>query len=92
MTPSMIDLDFLKNYLRIDHDLDDIELELYLASSKSYIQNYTGLSESEMDEHIEFSIPILMLCSHFYENKSVAVSKSAIDKIFGNILNMHRRS
>ena len=91
MLPSQIDLAFLKNYLRIDHDLDDVELSLYLSASKSYIQNYTGYDEFDMDEHIEFSIPILMLCSHFYENKSIVVSKSTSDTIFASILNMHRR-
>ena len=93
MLPSQIDLHFIKNYLRIDqdNDLDDMELSLYLTVARSYIENYTGYYDYEIDENPEFSIVILMLVAHFYENKTIVADKSTTDYIFNSILAMHRR-
>lgn len=88
--PSNISVEFVKKYLRIEHDLDDIELHIYLESAKSYIQNYTSMTIEELDNHKEVIICVLMLCSHFYENKSLIVDKNTEDSIFNNILSLHR--
>ena len=32
-TPNDLTIDIVKNYLRVDHNLDDVEITLYLKSS-----------------------------------------------------------
>lgn len=87
-----IDLNIVKNYLRIDHDLDDAELQLFLNSAKSYVKKYIG-ADKETPLDIELCIPIFNLVSHFYEQRGVtALSNEKIDEIFGDILTVNRMS
>lgn len=90
INPQNIPLSFVKQYLRVDHDLDDVEIGLALLSAQTYVKNYIKLEEDqEMD--MDLLIPILTLTAHFYESKS-AYSKSSekIDGILHTILNMSR--
>ena len=89
--PSNISVEFVKKYLRIEHDLDDMELHIYLESAKSFIESYTSMSIEELDNHKEVIMCILLLCSHFYENKAIVIKdRMTEDKIFRNILSLHR--
>ena len=83
-----LDVDMVKQYMRIEHNLDDAELGLYLKSAKSYVLNYVG---EEYSQSIELIMPVLMLISHFYENKTpMNVSNAKYDFVFKDILWMHR--
>lgn len=87
---SMYDLDvaIVKQYMRIEHDLDDMELALYLKSAISYVEKYV---DEEFLQDIELVMPVLMLISHFYENKTpMNVSNAKYDHIFKDILWMNR--
>lgn len=87
---SMYDLDIatVKQYMRIEHDLDDMELTLYLKSAISYVEKYV---DEEYSQDIELVMPVLMLISHFYENKTpINVSNAKYDHIFKDILWMNR--
>ena len=83
-----ITLDFVKQYMRIDHDLDDLELDLYLRSAINYVTKYVG--ETFIDD-VDLVMPVLMLISHFYENKTpMNDGTSKYDYIFRDILWMNR--
>ena len=83
-----LDVDMVKQYMRIEHNLDDAELGLYLKSAKSYVFNYVG---EEYSQSIELIMPVLMLISHFYENKTpMNVSNAKYDFVFKDILWMNR--
>ena len=83
-----LDVSIVKQYMRIEHDLDDFELELYLKSAKSYVRKYV---EEDYVDDIELIMPVLMLISHFYENKTpMNVSNAKYDHIFKDILWMNR--
>ena len=83
-----LDVSIVKQYMRIEHDLDDFELELYLKSAKSYVRKY--VQEDYVDD-VELIMPVLMLISHFYENKTpMNVSNAKYDHIFKDILWMNR--
>lgn len=87
---SQLDLAFVKDFLKIDYDDDDKELELYIRASYSYIQNNTRLSTEELDEKADLLVVALQLISHFYDNKSIKVSQgSNIDKMFTSILRQY---
>ena len=84
-----IDLDFFKNWLRIDHNLDDAELSLCLAAAKSNVQNVIGVELTE-DSDPELIIVVLNIASYYYQNKTVGTDKNHVpDKIYQAILSMH---
>lgn len=83
-----LDVEMVKQYMRIEHTLDDAELGLYLKSAKSYVVNYVG---EEYSQGVELVMPVLMLISHFYENKTpMNVSNAKYDHIFRDLLWMNR--
>lgn len=84
-----IDLDFFKNWVRVDHDLDDAELTLCLLSAKSNVGNIIGQEITEESDP-ELMIVILNLASHYYYNKTMAKDKNFVpDDIYHSILSMH---
>ena len=84
-------LDIVKHYMRIDFDLDDFELELYLKSAISYVRKYVEIDNTDEKLDVEMVMPILMLVSHFYENKSpVNVSNEKLDVIFHGLMWMNK--
>ena len=84
-----IDLDFFKNWVRVDHDLDDSELTLCLLSAKSNVSNIIG-ENITLDSDPELFIVILNLASYYYYNKTMSVNKNFVpDSIYNSILSMH---
>ena len=92
VTPENIPLQYAKQYLRVDHDLDDLEISLALVSAQSYVRKFIGIEDGEpMD--IELIIPILALTSTYYENKTaIGTSNQKIDAILESILSLNRRN
>lgn len=92
LSPSEITLDMVKNYLRVDHNLDDMEITMCYQSAITYVRKYLGLdSVEELD--VDLSLPILSLTCHFYESKSVLQpANEKMDAIFSGILNLNRVS
>lgn len=68
---STLDLDFVKHYLRIDFNDDDIELQLYLDSSKLWLLNYTGKTVEELDAKQYSVLVVLMMVAQSYEQKEM---------------------
>lgn len=90
-TPEKLSLDFVKCYLRVDHDLDDAEIEVALKSAISYVKKYIGTSSDLLDD--DLIIPILTLVAHFYENKTaIGKSNERIEHIVSSILHMNREA
>lgn len=87
-----INLIFLKQYLRIDEDFndDDIELQLYLQTAKEYLIKYTNLSYEKLNESYGAVICCLMLVAHFYENKSITTTQQHLDKVFKSLMDIDR--
>lgn len=91
ITPDNLPLDFVKSYLRIDHDFDDVELQLMIKAAKSYIRNNLRVEKDE-ELDTELVIPMLTLVAHFYENKTTLMkSTEKIDIMFNSILSLHRK-
>ena len=90
ITPDNLPLKFVKQYLRVDHDLDDLEIAVALRSAQAYVRKYIKIdSEQEMD--LDLVIPILSLTAFYYENKT-AIGKSSdrVDSIIAGILDLNR--
>lgn len=91
---STIDYTNVKSYLKIEDDftLDDNDIKIATKSAKSYVKNYTQLSESELDLYEELIIAVFKIASDFYHNRS-AVSNGVnqvFDIMLQNILNNAR--
>lgn len=71
-------LNELKEYLRIDGDEEDSSLSLFVQSAISYLGN-AGIKKpidpfekvDEVDIHSQYRLAILMLTTHWYENRLV---------------------
>ncbi|WP_228636061.1 head-tail connector protein [Clostridium perfringens] len=81
MKVSSIDVPFVAQYLNLIIEEDEeyeeemsmleVELEAYISAAKSYLINYSGLTEEQIDE-MEFMVfPTLLLIADMYENKSM---------------------
>lgn len=92
ISPDTLTLEFVKAYLRIEHDLDDLEIEVYMKAAISYVRNYIKIPQEEQMEY-ELIIPILALTAHYYENKTVVQKATEkIDMMISSCLDMNRRN
>lgn len=90
IAPDTLTLEFVKQYLRVDHDLDDLEIQVAMKSAVSYVKKYIKLADGEPLDY-ELIMPILTLISHFYENKSLmGKPNERIDALISSILDMNR--
>lgn len=83
----------LKNYLRIDHDEDDLLLETILAAGKQYISGQTGLPLSEWEEKQDLTIALMVLCCDMYDNRSYNVQStrtSSVNQVIDTIISQYR--
>lgn len=93
MRVSEIDLSVICDYCRIiEEDLSDAEkltLDALKQAAISYCAKYTGLTEIQLDEHEDITVAALTLISDMYDNRSMYVDKSNINRTADVILNMH---
>lgn len=74
MKLSEIDVPFVKEYLRQDGDEDDKLIGAILEGAKDYIVNYTGQSLEQLEEGEDLTIAVLVLCTEFYDNRTISVN------------------
>lgn len=90
-SPDELTVDIVKHYMRIEHDLDDFELKIYLKSALAYVRKYIGIDDPKIPLDVDLIIPTLMLVSHFYENKTpINNNNSKLDSVFNSLLWMNR--
>ena len=91
---SEITIDDVANYIRAT---DTEGIDTYLNIAKSYISSYTGIpvtnEEGEsIDDFPDFVIVVYVLCQDMYDNRTLYVDKSNINKVVQSILDMHTRN
>ena len=86
MKVSEITLDVLKQYLRVAGAADDILLKAILAGAIQFSVNYTGLSETDLDDKPDMPLAILALCSDMYEVRQATVTGLQINPTVAQIL------
>lgn len=88
---SEIRIKTIVEYLRLeDGQYSDNELNIMLDAAKSFVQSQTGLSKEEIDTHEDISIAILVLVQDLFENRTMYVEKSNVNKVVDSILSMYR--
>ena len=55
----------------------------------SYCVGQTGLTKEEMDEHEDITIADLTLISDMWDNRSMSINRSNINRVIDTILGMH---
>lgn len=59
------------------------------AAAVSYCVGQTGLTKEEMDEHEDITIAVLTLISDMWDNRSMSIDRSNINRVIDTILGMH---
>lgn len=90
VTVETLDLDLVKQYLRVEHDLDDMEIKLYIDCAIGYVRTYTKCPANQTLDK-ELLIPILNLIGYFYTNKTITLDKTeTMSHFFGGFMDMYR--
>ena len=84
-------------YLRLTDDLIEDESNVNFITStisiaKSFISNYTGIAEADLDTYGDLPIVVLALCQDMYDNRSLYVEDNNLNKMVETILGMHQRN
>lgn len=88
---SQITANDIAAYIRLDEvTVDDTNtLNNLLAVAKAFIVNYTGRSEEELDNYPDFVIVVFILCQDMWDNRTLYVDKTNLNKVVETILGMH---
>lgn len=81
----------IANYIRLDEVSEDDTKTLndLIAISKAFIQNYTGHTEKELDDYPDFAIVVYILCQDMWDNRTLYVDNSNLNKVVETILGLH---
>ena len=79
------------DYIRlVEITQDDLQtLNNLLSVAKNFIINYTGRTAEELDNYQDFVIVVLILCQDMWDNRTLYVDKTNLNKVVETILGMH---
>ena len=89
MKISEIELLDVKNYLHVYHAEDDKLISAILVAAKSFVKNYTGLSEENLNISDDLSMAVFILASELYDNRVYTVDNTSVNPVIKAILDMH---
>lgn len=90
MKASKITSEAVAEFIKLDEVPE--EMDMYISAAKSYVCSYTNLKEEEIDKHEDMTIAIMVLIQDMYDNRSMYVDSSNVNKVVSSILDMHRRN
>lgn len=79
------------DYLRLaEVDNDEINtLNTLINVAKTFISNYTGRTNEELDNYQDFVIVVLVLCQDMWDNRTMYVESKNLNNVIESILGMH---
>lgn len=88
---SQITVQDLVDYLRISEVTEDDlnTLSTLLTVAKVYVAEYTGRTIQELDDYKDIIIVILILCQDMWDNRTLYIDTSNVNKVVESILNLH---
>ena len=92
MKVSTITPEDIANYIRLQ-ELDEADKKLITALitiAKKFITENTGVKD--LDEYDDFLIVVFILCQDMYDNRTLYVDKSNLNKVVETILGMHSQN
>lgn len=83
------------DYIRLTDDLLEDENNIAFITStiniaKAFISNYTGIAEADLDKYGDLPIVVFALCQDMYDNRSLYVDNTNLNKMVETILGMHQ--
>ena len=91
LLPESMELKFLKSYLRVDHNLDDVEIQMFYKAVIAYVRHHIKQPDNETMTDVSLCIPILSMLAYCYENRTpISKVTEGQDKLFLNMLDIHR--
>ena len=90
-TVSQITARDVAEYIRLsDPTQDDLNtLNTLLTVAKVYIGEYTGRTIQDLDNYKDIIIVVLILCQDMWDNRTLYVDKSNVNKVVESILGLH---
>lgn len=89
----------IANYLHIgsptnveEYELPKEEIKLLnnlINISKQFIIGYTGHTKEELDNYADFVLVVFILCEDMYDNRTLYVDKTNLNKVVEVSLGMH---
>lgn len=95
----ILDVDFVKNYLRVDHDEDDGFIQLMIDASRSFVETYLNRKLDNFDGYSdgkypgEIDIARLNVMSQWYDTRTIMSPRSNVaelEYVFKGLLDPHR--
>lgn len=88
---SEITYEDVAEYIRVGELTEDDTntLNMSIGVAKSYIENYTGRTQEELDNYQDFVIVVLVLCQDMWDNRTLYVDSSNLNHVVSSILDMH---
>lgn len=90
-TVSQITASDVAEYLRItDATTEDLNtLNTLLTVAKEYVSQYTGREIQDLDNYKDIVIVVLILCQDMWDNRTLYVDSSNVNKVVESILGLH---
>jgi hypothetical protein len=77
-------------YIRLDATTEDINtLNTLINVAKVYVGEYTGRTIQDLDNYKDIIIVILILCQDMWDNRTLYVDSSNVNKVVESILGLH---
>ena len=66
--------------------------QVLLPAALAFVQDYTGLTAEELEDKPDAALACLVLCSYLYDNRSMVVENSRVNRVLEGCLDSHRRN
>ena len=88
----MLDLDKVKNYLRVDYADDDAIMETYIIATEKFLKKLCEKNEFEEDKQELAEIYMLAMINELYNSRNLTVDKAEqrVRTIMQSLLNQLR--
>ena len=90
-TVSQLTTSDIADYLRLPEVTpeDSAFIGNILEASKAFVYKYTGLTPAQVDEALDITIAVYVLCQDMYDNRSMYVDNANVNKVVEAILGLH---
>ena len=90
-TVSQLTINDIVDYLRLPEVTpeDSASIGTILEASKAFVYKYTGLTPAQVDEALDITIAVCVLCQDMYDNRSMYVDNANVNKVVEAILGLH---
>lgn len=92
MKVSKITFQEIADYIRLSEVSEEEKtlLDNLINIAKSFIKENTGVQD--LDEYDDFVIVVFILCQDMYDNRTLYVDKTNLNKVVETILGLHSRN